>query len=117
MAIFPSEEFDVKSALSAAVALKKVLVQRTYKKVVNGEERLFAGTLGEAVHVPEITARLESRSSKQRERGLEEFRALWDTLATRTRNSVLDAIGWYDPRELLWDDKRSNRRPGIAEDQ
>jgi hypothetical protein len=116
MPSFPGDKFDTKTALSAATALKQILVRRKYRKVVNGEEMLFPGTLGEVVRLPAITARLENRSSKQRERGLEEFRALWGTLATNTRQSVQDAIGWYDPVEMQWDDKRSNRRPDISED-
>ena len=39
---------------------------------------------------------------------------LWDTLSEPTRATVLEAINWYDPKELSWDDKRSNRRPAPA---
>ncbi len=116
MSSFPSERFDTKTALTAATALREILVRRKYRKVVNGEEMLFPGTLGEVVRLPAITARLENRSSKQRERGLEEFRALWGTLAPNTRKTVQDAIGWYDPGEMHWEDKRSNRQPDISED-
>ena len=111
-----SEEFNIKTALAAAEALEVILARRTHIRVILGEERRVSGSLGKAVNLPEIRKRLESRSSKLRDQGLGEFRALWDTLSLATCNSVLEAIGWYDPGDLQWDDKRSNRRPDISED-
>lgn len=108
--MFNSEEFNVQNALLAAVALKTIFARRTHVRVILGEERRIPGTLGNAVNLPGITRHLESAVSKRREQGLREFRALWDTLSAATCKSVLDAIGWYDPLDLDWDDKRSNRR-------
>jgi hypothetical protein len=114
--MFKSEKFDLVSASLAAEVLAKILARRTHVKVVFGEERRVSGTLGFALNLPAIRKRLESRSIKQRERGLDEFKALWDTLSSRTCNSVLKEIGWYDPTKLEWDDQRSNRRPDLSED-
>ena len=114
--MFKSEEFDLKSASLAAEVLAKTLARRTHVKVIFGEERRVSGTLGLALNLPAIRKRLLSRSIKQRQRGLDEFKALWDTLSSGTCNSVLEAIGWYDPAKLEWDDQRSNRRPDLSED-
>ncbi|MFP6805758.1 MAG: hypothetical protein VB957_00975 [Pseudomonadales bacterium] len=114
--VFKSEEFHVGTALLAALALSHILARRVHKRVVFGEERLVAGTLGEAVKLPSITHCLKHRSSKQRAQGLEDFKLLWDTLSLATCQTVLDDIGWYKPQDLDWEDIRSNRRPDISED-
>ena len=114
--MFNSKVFGLDTARLAAEALEATFARRTHIKVIFGEERRVSGTLGKAVNLPGIRKRLESRVSKQREQGLDEFRALWDTLSNTTCESVLVAIGWYDPDKLDWDDKRSNRRPDISND-
>ncbi len=111
--MFTSDQFDTGTALKAALALKKTLARRTHVKLVNGEERVVPGTLGEAIGLPGMISRLESRSSPQRDRGLEDFRTLWTTLSPQTTRKVLEAIGWYEPKDLDWDDPRSNRRPDL----
>ena len=114
--MFKSKDFEESTALLAALALAKILVNRTRVKVVHGEEFVVPGTLGDALHLPEISHRLESRSAKSRGRGLDEFCELWDTLSRPTRSEVLDAIGWYEPNALDWEDKRSNFKPDISPD-
>lgn len=106
-----SEEFDVETALEAATALHRVLAARTHRRKVMGQEVLVPGQLGEALHLPRIIRRLQGKQLRQREQGLEEFLELWPTLSPATRDKVLDRIGWYDPKSLDWEDKRSNRRP------
>jgi len=106
-----NEEFDVETALDAAAALHRVLAARTHRRKVMGQEVLVPGQLGEALHLPRIIRQLQGKQLRQRERGLEEFHELWPTLSPATREKVLDRIGWYDPKSLNWDDKRSNRRP------
>ena len=114
--MFKSEDFDTRTALKAALALRETLAQRTHVKRVAGEERVVPGTLGEAVKLPVIISYLASRSSRRRDSGLEDFQALWNTLSSQTCNRVLLAIGWYEPKELDWDDPRSNRRPDLSGD-
>lgn len=111
-----SKDLDIKIARRAAHALDVILARRTRVKVVLGEERVVPGTLGEAIKLPAIIARLDSRSSTSRSRGLEDFRQLWDTLSVQTTREVLKEIGWYEPAELDWEDPRSNRRPDLSED-
>ncbi len=111
-----SQEFDIRTAQKAAVALAAILERRTRVKVILGEERVVPGTLGKVIRLPSIIARLESRVSTTRARGLEDFRQLWDTLSVQTTREVLNAIGWYEPHELDWEDPRSNRRPDLSED-
>lgn len=111
-----SEDFDEALALQAALALRKIFAQRTHVKLVHGEERVVQGTLGEAVRLPSTISLLGHRSAKQREKGLGEFRRLWDTLSSHTCRKVLDAIGWYEPKDLDWEDPRSNRRPDLSQD-
>ncbi|MFO7994568.1 MAG: hypothetical protein R6U69_10490 [Marinobacter sp.] len=106
-----SEEFDVETALDTAIALHRVLAARTHRRKVMGQEVLVPGQLGEALHLPRIIKRLQSKQLRQREQGLEELQELWPTLSLATREKVLDRIGWYDPKSLDWEDKRSNRRP------
>ncbi|WP_026179941.1 hypothetical protein [Hahella ganghwensis] len=108
-----SNDFDIDTALQAAQALQKVLAARTHKKKIWGQEIVVPGQLGEALKLPTLISQLSSKVGKRREKGLEQFRELWDTLSEATRQEVLHAIGWYDPEDLDWEDKRSNRRPSL----
>ena len=110
------ETFTIETALDAATELCKVLAARTHRRKVMGQEVMVPGQLGEALQLPRIINRLQSKQMKQRELGLEDFQELWPTLSPQTRERVLGAIGWYDPKELDWDDKRSNRRPLVDPD-
>ena len=110
------ETFTIETALDAATELRKVLAARTHRRKVMGQEVLVPGQLGEALQLPRIINRLQSKQMKQRELGLEDFQELWPTLSPQTRERVLKAIDWYDPKELDWEDKRSNRRPLIDPD-
>ena len=110
------ETFTIETALDAATELRKVLAARTLRRTVMGQEVMVPGQLGEALQLPRIINRLQSKQMKQRELGLEDFQELWPTLSPQTRERVLGAIGWYDPKELDWDDKRSNRRPLVDPD-
>ncbi|MDX1755792.1 MAG: hypothetical protein R3175_07020 [Marinobacter sp.] len=104
-------DFSTETALEAAISLSEVLSARRHRRKVLGQEVLVPGQLGEALHLPRIIRRLQSKQQRLREQGLEEFQSLWPTLSDPTRDKVLDTLGWYDPKELDWDDKRSNRRP------
>jgi len=110
------ETFTIETALDAATELRKVLAARTHRRKVMGQEVMVPGQLGEALQLPRIINRLQSKQMKQRELGLEYIQELWPTLSPQTRERVLGAIGWYDPKELDWDDKRSNRRPLVDPD-
>ena len=107
-------EFDEETALAAATALQEVLEQRTHRRKYLGQVYTVPGKLGEALNLPTILSRLGSKVARRRQAGLEAFEELWATLSATTQNKVLDAIQWYDPEELNWDDKRSNRRPVAA---
>lgn len=106
-----SEEFDEQTALAAAQALTQVLAGRTHKRKVLGQVLTVPGQLGSALKVPTLISQLQSKVSTRRNQGLDGFQQLWDTLSEPTRREVLNLIGWYDPEQLDWDDKRSNRRP------
>ncbi|QSP96502.1 hypothetical protein LPB19_07370 [Marinobacter salinisoli] len=107
------EQFNEETALEAAVELRRVLAARTHRRKVMGHEVVVPGQLGEALHLPRTINRLQSKQQKQRDLGLDDFHELWPTLSPATREKVLGAIGWYDPKELDWEDKRSNRRPVV----
>jgi len=111
------ETVSTETALEAALALQQVLAARTHRRKVMGQVVMIPGQLGEALQLPAIIRRLRSKHKKTREQGLEDFLNLWPTLSAHTRKKVLTAIGWYDPRELAWDDKRSNRRPMAVPDR
>ncbi|PVY78851.1 hypothetical protein C8D92_10154 [Tamilnaduibacter salinus] len=111
-----SVEFSETNAIEAARALSDILARRTHRRKVMGQEVVVPGQLGEALRLPEIINRLQSPRAQRREAGLDAFEGLWATLSHNTRNQVLEAIGWYDPRLLDWDDPRSNRRPPVADD-
>ncbi len=106
-----SEDFDIDTALDAARALERVLAARIHRKKVWGQEIVVPGQLGEALKLPSIIAQLSGKVAKRREKGLSNFQELWETLSQPTKEDVLNRIGWYDPKELDWEDKRSNRRP------
>ncbi|MDX1693739.1 MAG: hypothetical protein R3208_08225 [Ketobacteraceae bacterium] len=110
-----SEEFNLESARLAANALQEVLAARTHRKKYLGKIYTVPGRLGEALKLPTIIARLNSRVTSRQQAGLEDFQFLWDTLSEATRDNVLQLIGWYEPRELDWEDKRSNRKPKITD--
>ncbi len=109
-----ADEFDEETALVAALALKEVLAQRTHRRKYLGQVYVVPGKLGDALKLPSIIAKLQSKVVRRRHSGREDFSVLWDTLSVTTREAVLKAIEWYDPKELNWDDKRSNRRPVVA---
>jgi len=106
-----SEDFDNETAHQAAQALEKVLASRRHRKTVLGQPVMVPGQLGFALKLPQMIRGLESRSHSRRQDALERFQALWETLSDSSREQVREALGWYDPRELDWDDRRSNRRP------
>lgn len=110
------ENFTVETALQAAAELQKVLAARTHRRKVMGQEIEVPGQLGEALQLPRIMRRLGSKQQRQRDQGLEAFQALWPTLSEPTRTQVLENIGWYNPKQLDWEDKRSNRRPVAGPD-
>lgn len=110
-----SEEFNLETARLAADALEEVFARRTHRKKYLGQIITVPGKLGEAVKLPTIKSKLNSRVGRRQESGLDDFRFLWDTLSAVTQETVLTAIGWYEPTRLEWDDKRSNRKPKITE--
>lgn len=112
-----SEEFSLESARLAAEALEQVLAARTHRKKYLGKIYTVPGKLGEALKLPTIIAKLNSRVTTRRDAGLEDFQFLWDTLSEATKESVLVHIGWYEPTRLDWEDKRSNRKPRISDAQ
>src|SRR5690554_333508 len=109
--LLDSDTFTVDTALEAATELQKVLASRMHRRKVMGQEVLVPGQLGEALQLPRIINRLQSKQQRMRDQGLDDFQELWPTLSAATREKVLNAIGWYDPKDLSWEDKRSNRRP------
>ncbi|MGC8121581.1 hypothetical protein [Marinobacter sp. VGCF2001] len=111
-----ADNFTVESALEAALELQKVLAARTHRRKVMGQDVLVPGQLGEALNLPKTISRLRGKQQRLRDRGLEDFQELWPTLSALTRKRVLDGLGWYDPTELDWEDKRSNRRPVVDPD-
>jgi len=110
------ETFTTETALEAAAELRRVLAARTHRRKILGQEVLVPGQLGEALQLPRIINRLQSKQQRFRDQGLDDFHELWPTLSATTREKVLNAIGWYDPKSLNWDDKRSNRRPNVDPD-
>lgn len=105
------EDFDEETALMAVQALQAVLSRRTHRKKVLGEERIVPGQLGEALGLPSLRKQLNSRRAGTRQQAVERFEAIWSSLSERSRRRVREALGWYDPRDLDWEDPRSNRRP------
>ncbi|WP_100640127.1 hypothetical protein [Marinobacter salexigens] len=110
------ETFTTETALETAQELRRVLAARTHRRKVLGQEVIIPGQLGEALQLPQIINRLQSKQQRFRDQGLEDFQELWPTLSAATRQKVLDSIGWYDPKDLSWEDKRSNRRPTLDPD-
>lgn len=110
------QAFTAETALEAAEELERVLAARTHRRKVMGQPVLVPGQLGDALQLPRIIRSLRSKQRRLKEQGLEDFQELWPTLSRQTRQKVLDAIGWYDPKALAWDDKRSNRRPLVDSD-
>lgn len=106
-----SDDFNEESALAAALALEKVLARRTHRRKYLGQIYTVPGRLGDALKLPAIVSKLQSKANGRRRRGLDEFRFLWDTLSVPTREAVQQDINWYDPKDLSWDDVRSNRKP------
>lgn len=108
--IVDPDEFDEETALAAAEALQLVLERRTHQRKHLGQMVTVAGSLGAALNVPNIIAKLNSKVVSRRSKGLDEFADLWMTLSVATQEKVLEQIDWYDPKQLDWEDKRSNRK-------
>lgn len=108
-------DFNQDSALQAARMLARVLAQRQHRKTILGQTVLVPGQLGEALRLPSMIHALESRSGPRREAAVERFQAVWLSLSESSRAQVRELLGWYDPREMDWDDPRSNRRPDLPE--
>src|SRR3990167_2730432 len=106
-----SDEFNEETALAAALALQQVLARRTHRRKYLGQMYTVPGKLGDALKLPGIVAKLQSKVVSRRHKGLADFQFLWDTLSVPTRETVLQEINWYDPKALSWDDVRSNRKP------
>jgi len=106
-----SEHFNMETALLAAQSLEAVFARRTHRRKFMGQVVIVPGQLGDALRLPHIIEKLQSKSGKRRQSGLEAFQTLWDTLSESTREQALREIGWYNPQELDWEDQRSNRRP------
>lgn len=104
-------DFNTETAHAAVIALQQVLARRTHRRKYLGQEVVVPGQLGSALRLPAIAQQLQSKTAPRRERGLEAFQCLWPTLSPSTQDQVLEMIGWYEPKELRWEDKRSNRRP------
>lgn len=112
-----SEDFNQPVALKAATALDKVLRARRHKKVHLGEEVWVQGKLSDALGLPKIIRQLNSNVAQRREQGLIAFQELWPTLSETSRKKVEKDIGWYEVDELDWDDKRSNRRVNLDDQE
>lgn len=106
-----SIEFSVETGIEAIEALQRTLAERTHRKRIMGQDVVRPGQLGQALRLPAILGKLRSRQSRRRQEGLDDFQTLWPTLSASTHEKVLKMMDWYDPRELDWDDPRSNRRP------
>ena len=106
-----AEDFTEETALAAAQELRAVLAQRTHQKKVMGQIVTVSGQLGSALKLDQIINQLNGKTRTRKANGLVAFIELWETLSERTRNQVLKRVGWYNPEELDWDDKRSNRLP------
>jgi len=111
------DDFNTETALIAAHALQQVFSRRTHRRKFMGQLVIVPGQLGEALRLPSIIGRLQSKSAKRRQAGLEAFQHLWTTLSEATREQALQDMGWYDPQDLHWEDVRSNRRPSIQKGQ
>ncbi len=109
----PENLFAEHNALPAALALEQTLADRIHVKRVHGVEFVRPGSLGQALGLPRIIHLLQHRSSRQRQKGIDELDELWSTLSHTTRTKVRDRLGWYDPHDLEWDDPRSNRFPKL----
>ncbi|MDX1589395.1 MAG: hypothetical protein R3296_10700 [Oleiphilaceae bacterium] len=108
-------DFNQDSARHAARVLARVLSRRQHRKTILGQTVMVPGQLGEALRLPGIIHALESRSGPRREAAVERFQAIWESLSEPTREQVREELGWYDPREMDWEDPRSNRRPDLPE--
>lgn len=106
-----SEFFNTETALQAAQSLEVVFARRTHRRKFMGQVVIVPGQLGDVLRLPHIIEKLQSKSGKRRQSGLEAFQTLWDTLSEHTKEQALREIGWYNPHELDWEDQRSNRRP------
>jgi hypothetical protein len=109
-----SEDFNTETALAAAVSLNAVFASRTHRRKYLGQEFMMPGQLGEALGLPRIITSLQSKSIRRRKQGLEHFQSLWSTISDHSKQRVLENIGWYDPEQLDWEDRRSNRRPTLS---
>lgn len=98
-----------------ARALQETLDSRMHKRVYMGDPVVVKGSLSKALKLPGILQRLDSTHNERRESGKAMLAELWATLSPETRAKTLERLDWYDPKELPWDDPRSNRKPSLGD--
>jgi hypothetical protein len=96
--------------------LTKVLDSRTHKRVVMGDEITVKGSLSKALKLPNVCAMLNSSHTQRQENGHQQLAEIWSTLSPSTKERTLALLGWYEPKDLPWDDPRSNRKPQITKE-
>ncbi|NRB42690.1 MAG: hypothetical protein HRU20_30180 [Pseudomonadales bacterium] len=116
MTRFDIESLDDANLLLIGEALQMVLDARTHKHNHLGEEVIVKGSLSKALKLPELIKHLSS-TTKKRESARERLSEIWYTLSSATCERSLKLAGVYEPRELSWEDPRSNRHPSLSTDE
>lgn len=102
---------NIDTARALVNALEQVLDSRTHKREHLGEEIIVKGSLSKALKIPELKRTLSRKNIEIQQQGMDDLLVLWSTLSEQTKQSSLNIAGLYEPKQLHWDDLRSNRRP------
>ena len=109
---FDIDQLDDAGLLNLANALLFVLDARTHKHNHLGQEIIVKGSLSKALKLPDIISQLAS-TTKKRESARDRFVDIWYTLSSLTCDRAMEKAGIYQPKDLDWDDPRSNRHPNV----
>ncbi len=104
-----------RSQLAACLtALIHVLNQRKHVRVIMGKEVLVEGSLSKALKLPELLKQINSVHRAKQDKAILQFIEIWPTLSETTRELSINALGWYEPNDLEWDDPRSNKKTRLS---
>ncbi len=106
--------FNVDAVRQLAQALQQVLDSRTHKRVYLGDEITVKGSLSKALKLPDIIRALDSPQHERQNKAQDALAELWATLSPNTQQHTLEKLNWYEPKDLNWEDPRSNRRPALG---
>ena len=108
------DKFTTEQRICCAQAIEAALNRRRHHHIIMGENVVVQGSLAKALKLPELIKKLRSPQAIKRDLAAEQLESIWQSLSQATQEHVKQELNWYDPKDLTWDDPRSNRNPTLT---